>query len=222
MSSDKQKKAKLRSNKPFALLRLVQFLFGFAAMLLLCGFAAFVLHVSRAAPPTPVPASDGIVVLTGKGGGRLETGGELLRQGLAERLLVSGVNPATTPAQMQNLLGLDDELYECCVDLDYEAENTIDNGYETANWARALGYEQIIVVTSAYHMPRAKLELAGAMDEIIIIAYPVKSNKSSDAPWWGGMPLWNRYLREYGKLLVSYAREPGARTNSKDKNMETP
>ena len=222
MRSSHKKIPSARRTKRFALLKLAQFLFGFAAMMLLCGFAAFVLHVSRAAPPNPLPASDGIVVLTGKGGGRLDAGGRLLKQGYAERLLVSGVNPATTPAQMQSLLGLDDELYACCVDLDFVAENTIDNGYETANWARALGYEKIILVTSAYHMPRAKLELTGAMDGIIIIAYPVKSGKNSEAPWWGGMPLWSRYLREYGKLLVSYAREPGARTVPAETNMETP
>ncbi len=222
MSANGQNPARARRKVLPAFLKLTRFLFGFAAMLLLCGFAAFVLHVSRAAPPDTIVKVDGIVVLTGKGGGRLSAGGDLLKKQYAERLLVSGVNPATTPVQVQELLGLGDELYQCCVDLDYEAEDTIGNGLETANWARALGYENIILVTSAYHMPRAKLEISGAMKEINIIAYPVKSDKDANAPWWGGLPLWNRYFREYGKLLISYAREPGARPKPKNEQTDTP
>jgi len=216
MSSNTQITVTPRPKIISALFKLTRFLFGFAAMLLLCGFIAFVLHVSRAAPPDIIAKADGIVVLTGKGGGRLSAGGDLLKQKYAERLFVSGVNPATTSTQVQELLGLSDEQYQCCVDLDFKAENTIGNGIETANWARALGYENIILVTSAYHMPRAKLELSGAMSELNIIAYPVKSDKDVNAPWWGGQPLWNRYFREYGKLLVSYAREPGSRPSPKN------
>lgn len=116
---------------------------------------------------------------------------------------------------MRALLKLEPEIYNCCVDLDYEAEDTVGNGEQTANWARALGYETIILVTSDYHMPRAKVEISAAMGGINIIAYPVKSNQAPNQPWWGGANKWNRLLREYGKLLVSYAREPGARPTPK-------
>lgn len=199
-----------------AWLKFARFLIGFAAMLLLCGFAAFILHITRSAPPSHIPKSDGIVVLTGKGGGRLAAGAELLQAKHAERLLISGVNPAISAEKIKSLLKLDDALFACCVDLDYEAEDTVGNGEQTANWARALGYENIILVTSAYHMPRAKVEITAAMDGINIIAYPVKSTPSPDSPWWGGVDKWDRLFKEYGKLLVSYAREPGARPKKKN------
>lgn len=195
------------------LLKLIRFLLGFAGMLLVCGFAAFILHIYRAVPPNPMVKADGIVVLTGKGGGRLNAGAQLLKNQYGERLLVSGVNPAIDAAKMRELLQLETQGYNCCVDLDYEAEDTVGNGEQTANWARALGYETIILVTSDYHMPRAKVEIAAAMDGIKIIAYPVKSATAPGQPWWGGTHKWNRLLREYGKLLISYAREPGARAN---------
>ena len=196
-------------------LSLIKFLLSFAITLLICGFIAFTLHISKATPPANLVKVDGIVVLTGKGGGRLEAGAQLLANGYGERLLISGVNPAIDSEKIQSLLGLEDKLYTCCVDLDYEAEDTIGNGLQTANWARALGYENIILVTSSYHMPRAKVEISAAMDGIKIIPYPVKSEPKIDAPWWGGTDKWKRLLREYGKLLVSYAREPGARPKHK-------
>ena len=135
------------------------------------GFGVFVYQISRSAPPDPVPKADGIVVLTGTGGGRLSAGAELLKRDLGEHLLISGVNRSISADEIQSLLTLDDTVFECCVTLDYEAENTFQNGKETANWARALGYESILLVTSSYHMPRAKVEISTAMEGIRIIPY---------------------------------------------------
>jgi len=56
------------------------------------------------------------------------------------------------------------------------------------------------------------------MDGIKIIPYPVRPEKNSDDNWWGSRDIWARNLREYGKLLISYAREPGARPTQKDKD----
>lgn len=210
--------AKSQNRVISALGKVVRFLISFALTLLVCGFIAFVLTVSRAKPALPLPKADGIVVLTGKGGGRLEAGAELLKAGHGERLLISGVNRANSTEKIQSLLKLEDELYTCCVDLDYEAENTVDNGKETANWARALGYENILLVTSDYHMPRAKVEISTAMHGITITPYPVKTGKNPDEPWWGGKDKTIRLFREYGKLLVTYAREPGRRPNKKNTN----
>lgn len=188
-----------------------RFMIGFASMMLLSGFLAFALHVSRASPPDPLPQADGIVVLTGKGGGRLATGAELLKAKYGERLLISGVNPANSTDKIKSLLAIDTGLFDCCVDLDYEARNTYANAQQTAQWVKALGYDRIILVTSAYHMPRAKLELRAAMDEVAIIPYPVKPAHTQNTPWWGGKVYWSRLAREYGKLLVSFVRDPGAR-----------
>ncbi|MCF6275328.1 MAG: YdcF family protein, partial [Robiginitomaculum sp.] len=170
-------------------------------------------HISTAKPPTTLPKVDGIVVLTGADGSRLMVGADLLQNGHGERLLISGVNRSIKPVQIQNLLSLDAAKFICCVDLDYEAENTYGNAQETANWARALGYEKILLVTSSYHMPRAKMEISSAMDGVEIIAYPVATEQTDDAPWWGGWAKAKLLTREYGKLLVSFAREPGKRPN---------
>ena len=193
-----------------AFYKITQFLFGFAATLLLAGFFVFLVKVNTAKPPTTIAKIDGIVVLTGADGGRLTAAASLLQSGHGERMLISGVNKTVKPAQIQALLGIGDAKFSCCVDLDYQAENTFDNGHETAIWARALGYERILLVTSAYHMPRAKLELNAASGEVSIIAYPVRANQGAST--WRKTRL---LVREYGKLLVSLAREPGARKGHK-------
>ena len=196
-----------------AFFKLTKFLFGFATTILIIGLAVFIYYANTAKPPAKLPKVDGIVVLTGADGTRLLVGADLLRSGNGERLLISGVNPDITPAQVQTLLQLEDSEFQCCVDLDYAAQNTIGNAEETANWVRVLGYEKILLVTSAYHMPRAEMEISTLLEDVEIIPYPVHLDKEKSLPWWGGKARTRLLLREYGKLLVSYAREPGKRSH---------
>ena len=172
------------------------------------GFLKFAAIVSDPALPSPVPKADGIVVWTGSGGGRLEAATQLLQQGKGERLLISGVNAQNSREDIKALLGLSDALDSCCVDLDYAAEDTIGNARETSIWAEALGFEHILLVTSAYHMPRAKVEIRSAVGPIRITPYPVKSGENGR--WWKDRKQFDRYANEYGKLLGSLLREPRA------------
>ncbi len=187
----------------------LRFAFLIALLAALVGFAMFFLSVERAAPSISSLNADGIVVLTGPGGGRLETGAELLKAGAAERLLISGVGKSVTPEQIAEILFVTDETMACCVDLDFAADNTVGNARETAIWARAMGYEHLIVVTSDYHMPRAMLELNHATEGIRLTRYPVPDGRDA-----------NRFSvlsREYGKLLVVFARQMGERTEQSPK-----
>lgn len=172
--------------------------------LLLGGFLTFAQHVDRIQPPASLPVTDGIVVWTGKGGGRLEAGAELLKSQRGERLLISGVHESNGPEQILELTGLSAPLAECCLDLDYAAEDTIGNARETASWAKALGYDHIILVTSAYHMPRAEVEIAATAGRIRITPYPVERGDSRR--WYKSADRTKRLLQEYSKLLLSYAR----------------
>ena len=174
------------------------------ASLALGGFLSFAQHVDRTGPPTDIPIADGIVVWTGKGGGRLQAGVDLLTAKKGERLLISGVHESNAPPQIKDVTGLSDALAECCLDLDYIAKDTIGNARETASWAEALGYQHIILVTSSYHMPRAKVEIASAAGRIRITPYPVE--RADSRKWYKSGPRTKRLLQEYGKLLVSLAR----------------
>lgn len=170
---------------------------------LIIGFIIFAVAVSRLETPQNLSQADGIVVWTGKGGDRLHAGAQLLKNKKGERLLISGTNANISREAVIDVLNLPDELAACCVDMD-QATDTIDNARQTANWAQALSYDHIILVTSAYHMPRAEIEIGNAAGRVGIISYPVRENNAP--PWWRNLPQFNRMLQEYGKLLLSYAR----------------
>jgi uncharacterized SAM-binding protein YcdF (DUF218 family) len=120
--------------------------------------------------------------------------------------LISGVNEKNSREDIMTLLDAPAPLAACCIDLDYAAQNTIGNARETAAWTGALGYEHIILVTSAYHMPRATVEIGHAAGRIQITRYPVTS--LDNGPWWKDKKQFTRYANEYGKLIGSLVREP--------------
>ena len=198
--------------KFFALVLLVAFL------ILAFGFFVFAQKVDALTTPKSVAKADGIVVWTGKGGGRLDAAAKLLKDGKGERLLISGVNADNKTETVLNLLDLPEETKACCVDLDYEAKDTIGNARETAAWAKALGYEHILLVTSAYHMPRAQSEITIAAGRMRITPYPVA--REGHENWYSDGARFKRLLNEYGKLLVTMAR--GSDVQERDGAPDTP
>lgn len=205
-----KKRAKLTpAAKRKGWLRFVLFMAALTFLIFASGFITFAHKVDNLRPPLNVAKADGIVVWTGKGGGRLETGAELLRRNKGERLLISGVNARTSLNAIKELVILPDARAECCIDLDYEAKDTIGNAKETASWAKALGYEHIILVTSSYHMPRAEIEIGAAAGRIKITAYPVVNPDGTK--WYSDGARFKRLFQEYGKLLLSYLRSPASK-----------
>lgn len=180
------------------------------------GFIAFAQYVDRVSPPESLATADGIVVWTGKGGGRLQAGVDLLQSEKGERLLISGVHEDNGPAQISELTGLTTELAECCLDLDYAAKDTIGNARETASWAMALDYDHIILVTSAYHMPRAQVEIAATAGRIRISPYPVE--RADTRKWYKSADRTKRLFQEYSKLLLAYARGRDGQTEPPELN----
>lgn len=178
----------------------------FLAMLIF-GFFLFVRHVQNLAAPDSIPTADGIVVLTGKGGDRLMAAGQLLNQERGERLLISGVNKALSMDDVLELVSASPDKGICCIDLDYEAQDTIGNAKETHHWVESLNYEHIILVTSDYHMPRASMEIRNLTGRVRITPYPVR--EASQLKWWEDESQRGRMIQEYGKLLLTYLRNSG-------------
>ena len=129
---------------------------GFALIVWLFGFVAFSLLLPG---PADDRATDGVVVLTG-GPGRIEHGIALLLRRRAKRLLVSGVNRSVKPHELAAQVHAPATLFDCCVDLDRESVDTRSNAAETAAWLTAHHYRSVRLVTTDWHMPRARFELA--------------------------------------------------------------
>ncbi|MBD8891690.1 YdcF family protein [Roseibium litorale] len=151
------------------------------------------------------PRADAIVVLTG-GTDRVERAVALLVEGRAKRLLISGVHPGTTRKQLASLTAADMPLFDCCIDLDRLAMNTVGNAAETAAWARAHDFKSLLVVTSAYHLPRAQAELQDALPEVELHAYPVYSSGLHLRAWWHSAGTIRLLMREYVKYTLARAR----------------
>jgi uncharacterized SAM-binding protein YcdF (DUF218 family) len=149
--------------------------------------------------------ADGIVVLTG-GDSRVTDAFELLASGRGKRLLISGVYAGTTPSDIGRQVPDYNRLLACCVDLDYSAVNTLGNAVGTRQWALKNGFHSLIVVTSAYHMPRAFAELSHQLPDIALIPYPVVSDRLRIEPWWSNSATTKVVLSEYFKFLAAKVR----------------
>jgi uncharacterized SAM-binding protein YcdF (DUF218 family) len=171
------------------------------------GLLAFTARVDRSTPAEDPPVADGVVALTGGQDQRIAAGIALLEEGKAKRMLISGVSRQVTRGELQTVTGADKPLYDCCVDLGFTAANTVGNARETAEWARAKGYHNLILVTADYHMPRARLELHAAMPEAQIIPYPVATPMMQAGKWWKTGESAQRMILEYSKYLAVLSRE---------------
>ncbi len=149
--------------------------------------------------------ADGIVVLTG-GASRVNDAFELLASKRGRRLLISGVYPATNAGEISRVLPEYERLFACCVDLDRAAVNTLGNALGTKRWSQAQGFRSLIVVASAYHMPRALAELAHQLPEVELIPFPVVTDKLRSEPWWSHVSTARLLVVEYLKYIVSAVR----------------
>lgn len=155
------------------------------------GFALFAVSLSRDADPAP---ADAIVVVTG-GPGRVERGLMLLAAGKGRRMLISGVDRRVRPHELAKAYPRYAAQLDCCVDLGTEATDTRSNAEETARWMAARRYRSMRLVTTDWHMARARFEIGHALGRgIRIVPDAVRSQ-----------PDLTTLLREYHKYLLRRA-----------------
>lgn len=129
------------------------------------GFAAFMLTLAR---PLEGNTTDAIVVPTG-GAGRIDRGLALLGRRQARRMLVTGVAPGVRAADLQREYRASPALFACCIDLGHQAVDTRGNAEETAGWVRRHRYRTVRLVTSDWHVARARMELGAALGPRVTI-----------------------------------------------------
>lgn len=169
------------------------------------GFLQFTSKISNTVQPASVEAADAIVVLTG-GSTRIETALELLGQKKGQKLLISGVNAGTKAADIQAMHSDRAYLFACCIDLERVAADTIGNAAETAKWVKENDYKSLIIVTSAYHMPRSMLEYHRQLANTKLTPYPVPLDSINRDEWWKNADTLRFMLNEYMKYLGARLR----------------
>lgn len=173
------------------------------------GLVWFAGTIAREPPGTAALDSlehtDAIVVLTG-GSGRLSTGLDLLKAGLAKKLFVSGVYSSVDVKELLSLSQLSPDKVECCIVLGYAAADTVGNAFETADWMEEQGYTSLRLVTANYHMRRSLLEFAMAAPHIAVVPHAVAPANVHLAEWWRWPGTANLLATEYNKYLVALLR----------------
>ena len=167
----------------------------------------FVLFASTIDPTQDrsISQTDGIVVLTG-GKSRINEAVKLLAAGKAKRLLISGVHAQTSRAQLSKLVPGAKPLFDCCIDLGRAAQDTIGNSMEARSWARQRGFRSLIVVTSAYHMPRSITEFRNAMPDAKLVPYAIESTNVNMDQWWSDGDTLKLLFSEYMKYLPAVTK----------------
>jgi uncharacterized SAM-binding protein YcdF (DUF218 family) len=153
--------------------------------------------------------ADGIVVLTG-GEKRIDEAVRLLDIGSADRLLITGVNRKTSRDDVRRLVAASSprksRAFDCCVDIGYDALDTIGNADEARTWATERHFNSLIVVTASNHMPRSMAELRLKLPSTQLIPHPVVPNRLRASPWWLHPEVARELAFEYLKFLPTAAR----------------
>ena len=162
----------------------------FSVLLLLYLLGFFVFSVTLGSPAAG-QRTDAVVVITG-GSGRIERGIDMLAKGYAKRMLISGTDPSVTKPDLIRRLGGKKRLVDCCVDLGSESVDTRSNAEEAKRWLDTHGYRSFRLVTSDWHMRRARYEFRRVMQgKYEVVPDAVKTE-----------PRFITLFSEYNKLLL--------------------
>ncbi len=153
----------------------------------------------------PLAVTDAIVVLTG-GAGRLGAGLELLAQGKAGNLFISGVYRGVDVDAILLVSRQAPNRLECCIEVGYDATDTAGNARETARWMAAEGLSSLFLVTANYHMPRSLAEFSRVMPHVKLVPYPVFADNVRMEEWWSSPRSLGLIASEFTKYLIGMAR----------------
>jgi uncharacterized SAM-binding protein YcdF (DUF218 family) len=165
------------------------------------GFIVFADQVATAETPYS-PRADGIVALTGDTG-RIGAAIDLLSEKSAARLLISGVDEAISAKTLRNAFPEKAGLFGCCIDIGRDARDTRGNAREAREWATTRGFRSLIIVTSAYHMPRSMSEMSRALPEVELVPVPVQPTHRDLGAWMSNGSTFRLLLTEYIKYVLS-------------------
>ncbi len=176
-------------------------------ILSLIWIGAFLFYIQEITVPgySSTHRADGIVILTGTPA-RLKVGFELLKTGAAKRVLISGVNKGVSRETLRLAMGESDSIMNCCVDLGRLARDTVGNAHEASLWASEHNFNDLLIVTSAYHMPRSLVELKRQMPTKTLLAFAPENDALKLRKWWTSPSVMYVLAAEFNKYIVSLFR----------------
>ena len=156
--------------------------------------------------------SPNIVILTG-GTNRIKDGLKIIAyfsksKKINYKILVSGTGIGFTKKSLERKLGpnFNPQLIQCCIDLDSVSKNTFTNASETLKWTNKNNIREFILITSNYHMPRAKLEFRNIMPNLKIYTYSITPKKHDIKNWLSSYQTFSLVFIEYCKYILASIR----------------
>lgn len=151
--------------------------------------------------------ADFIAVLTG-GQGRLKEAFSLLKKGASPKLFISGTEGSISLKDLLQAnpdwgVGFSSELAAQVI-LDATSKTTLDNARAISDHCKISGCKSLILVTSSYHLPRAKKLLVTALKkqdlkDVEIISFGVASPNFPVEGFWTTPLAWEIAFTEYLK-----------------------
>jgi uncharacterized SAM-binding protein YcdF (DUF218 family) len=133
----------------------------FLVLIYALGFILFGVTLGR--PADAARKTDAAIAITG-GAGRIEHANDVLADGRTKRVFIAGADPLVTKKDLINRLGGRARLIRCCVDLGSESVDTRSNAEEAQRWLAKHKYKSVRLITSDWHMRRARYEFERVLD----------------------------------------------------------
>ena len=181
--------------------RLLKSAFLIGAILAFCwiaGLAAFAVSLHGHATTSTATTKEAIIVLTG-GPHRVNAGLDMLADGKAGQLFISGVNTQVSEKDLLALWDRKPPAKFCCIILGHAARNTAENADEVSDWMNENDLNSAYLVTARTRMPRAKLEMKRTLPHADIAYVPVDDNSPR-------LKTCLLTLNEYNKTLLTWIK----------------
>lgn len=150
---------------------------------------------------------DAIVVLSG-GLGRVEEGLKLLKAGKGEYLIISGVDKDSDIESIFFLHDPVDFIDNKRIILEKSSSSTFENAMDVKKIVDRRGFKSIILITSVYHIKRARFIFSKVLPEDVKIFYHTVSTENFDGDkWWkdrnSTLLLLTEFVKFYWYRLLS-------------------
>ncbi|HLD95594.1 MAG TPA: YdcF family protein [Alphaproteobacteria bacterium] len=145
------------------------------------------------------PKSDVAIVFTG-GNNRIFLGLELLEKEALQKLYISGVKKGTRLEDILKQYSFQ-KIDTSKIILGEEATNTLGNIKETLKWQKQDGVNNLVIITSNFHIPRVKC-ISSFKGLKNVVFYPVFSQNRVFS-----IKRLHIYIREYHKTLYFLLKE---------------
>ncbi|MEK4514283.1 YdcF family protein [Paenibacillus sp. FSL H8-0122] len=158
--------------------------------------------VGRFLPLSQTPKQSDIIIILSGGGGRVEQGVKLYKEGYAPQLLLSNAKEITGPAGDMRETALSLGIPESAILTEDAAESTYQNALFTLPIMKQHGFKSAIVVSSDFHMRRVKFIFDHVYKKSgIELTYIGADSGYNSKAWWSDRYSRETTFNEYIKMI---------------------